>query len=83
MMKERFPAEAEQLLLMLERRKLKKKKMKKIVDVNEGEAAGEKEVADDGNDAGRVGNDAGVGTINVPALVSGWGVDKKQGSGKV
>jgi len=62
---------------MLERRKLKKENEKKIVDVDE---AGEKEAADDGNDAGGVGNDAGVGTINVPALIGGWGGDEKQGS---
>jgi len=67
---------------MPERRKLKKKENEKIVDVDEGGAAGEKEAADDGNDAGGVGNDAGVGTINVPAIASGWGVDEKQGSGK-
>ena len=57
--------------------------MKKIVDVDKGGAAGEKEVADDGNDAGGVVNDAGVGTINVPALVGGWGGDEKQGFCKV
>ena len=75
---------------MLERRKLKKKKMKKIVNVDDASssgAAGEKEVADDfspgGNDAGGVNNDAGVGTINVPALIGGWGGDEKQGSGQV
>jgi len=69
---------------MPERGKLKKKKMKKIVnadDASSGGAAGEMEGADDfvpgGNDAIEVGNDARVGTVNVPAQG-----DEKQGSGK-
>ena len=62
------------------KKKIEKKENEKIVNVDD-ESTGEKEGADDfvpcGNDAGGVGNDAGVGTVNVPAQG-----DEKQGSGE-